>query len=234
MLLTSLTEVIRGETNSPWLIDGLLQKGSSILLHDKDSSLALQLGLDVAGGKPFLGEYPTSLGKVLFISRDKTQLQEHARLLARRPASTDNVTAMILDPGDERELVRVMKTENPVLTILGNFPGSLDQLQFITRVGSVIALTSGTWQGQLPISDMWSLQYTDAGYKLIVKPMGLSIKLSMQDSGFVFESVEEWKPNSIYTPPKAEKVQWRNTSAHGGIGVSGSHAEQQWTSLTIR
>jgi hypothetical protein len=49
--------------------------------------------------------------------------------------------------------------------------------------------------------------------------MGIAINLSKQDSGFVYESVEDYVPGSIYTPPKTDRVIWRNASAHSGIGT---------------
>lgn len=219
MQITSLTEIIRGESH--YIIDKLLQKRSSILLSGNiaDASLlALQLALDVAAGKPFLGEYQTSLGEVLFIEKDRFRLQRDGQTLNRRPAGTDNLTAAILEAGDERELVRVMKEKSPLLTVIGHFPGSLDYVGFLSRVGSVIALAGNEWQPNLvPIQDVWALQADPKhGYRLAVKPHGISLELSKGENGFVLEGIAEWKPGSGPVWSTA-KTTIRNPAVVGGM-----------------
>lgn len=190
-MITSLTDILQNDSN--WIVDPLLQKQKSIILAgnvEDTSLLALQLALDVAAGKPFLGEYPTSLGKVLSIEKDKARLRENGHMLARRQAGTDNVSVV----DSTENLANIVRAENPLLTILGNFPASLDYLEMLAKTGSTIAIAGNEWTGNLPVQEIWNFYPSQSGYRLNIRSENRSLMIGREEKGFVLQGVEELKP----------------------------------------
>jgi RecA-family ATPase len=92
-MLPTLTQIIKGE--SPWIVEGLLPKGQSVILSGSDakatSLLAVQIALAIAGGKELFG-YETSASKILFLDSDKARIRRDAVTLSAKASVTDNIS----------------------------------------------------------------------------------------------------------------------------------------------
>ena len=196
MKLPTLSDFLRGD--SPWLIEGLLAKGQSMILSGTDpkanSLLALQLALDVASGKDFLGQFPTLGGSVLFLDLDKAQLRRNAEALNRKQDATEKI---VLEPEGCRDLIALVRDEKPDLTVVNL--GQREELwNSLSAIGAMLVVAGGSWNGivNLPV---WTLNAKADGYALHLRSKEIAVNLAKRENGFSVEGIEALKPG---TPPK--------------------------------
>jgi AAA domain len=189
MQISLLSDVVRG--SSSYVIEPVLTKGFSVMLFGEaadTSLLMLQLALDIASGKPFLGEFPTTPGEVIFVDSNTQRIQADAQTLNRKLAGMENVTVISLLPGERVNLASVVGAKNPSVAILNQ---SLEYAKSLSQVCPTIAVAGTSWNGGMPIDDIWTLNSTSEGYRLVFKPQRIALRLSKGD-GFKLEGHEEF------------------------------------------
>jgi hypothetical protein len=168
--LRTLADLIRGESHS--VIEGLIHKNQSVILCGSDaeatSLIALQLATDVAGGREFLGKYPTCGGPVLLFDKDEQRLKRDGTALERKKSANENIIVPELGQGSERDAVRIAHMEHPVLTIVNQFPGSLAYVEWLDKAKvPTLAIFGNSYNSTLSYSqNVWVLDAKPEGYTL--------------------------------------------------------------------
>jgi AAA domain len=130
--LATAAVALQNSTPSTWIVDGLLRthrKRPSLLVglaESGKSTLATQMAICVAQGKPFLGR-PTTQGRVIYWKNEESEIDVHEDFVKAGMKTTDPLTILLPEMRDHNlsvlrnELAKYSDTRLVIVETLADF-----------------------------------------------------------------------------------------------------------------